>query len=124
MKGLITTQNKLKVGNRVDVVNQRIERKLFTLRGTVLGKKNIGSDLLLFFYEPATIDNAREMLRIVEEIVNEESDIVAEDITVAYVNMNQNERSGVVIRILYYFADEVVDGQLSEASFFRLNQTN
>lgn len=124
MKGLITTQRKLKIGDRIAVINQRIERKLFTLRGTVLGKKDIGSDLLLFFYEPASIDNAREMLRIVEEIVNEETEIVAENITVAYVNMNTNDRSGVVIRILYYFADEVVEGQTAEAKFFRLSQTN
>ncbi len=124
MNGLITTQSKLKIGNRVDVINQRLERRLFTLKGTALGNKDIGSDLLLFFYEPASVDNAREMLRIVEEAVNLETDIVAEDITVAYTNMTDPIRSGVVIRISYYFADEVVEDQIKEAVFFRLKQTN
>lgn len=125
MKGLNTLSNPIKISSDAELVASRLERLIFTPKGTVLGEPEFGSNIPFLLQEPIEVGLAREILRELEELIfQNEQDIVLEslDVVLDTINEEGNEEGIVNIRVGFYMKNAENPEQALVAEFFKIAQ--
>lgn len=125
MKGLNTLVTPIKISEDAELVVSRLERLLFTQRGTVLGEPEFGSFIPELLYEPAELGLAKEILRELEAVIIEnESEIVLEGLDVALDTLNDEgfEEGVLEIGIQFRMLNAENPEEKINVEFFKIAQ--
>lgn len=125
MKGLNTLISPIKISEDAELVVSRLERLLFTQRGTVLGEPEFGSFLFDLMYEPAEVGLAKEILRELEAVITEnEQEIVLENLDVALDTLNDEgfEEGVLEIGITFRMINAENPEEKITVEFFKIAQ--
>jgi len=120
MKGLNTLVNPIKISEGAELAVARHERMLFTEPFSVLGEVAWGSTIPWLMYEPATLGNAREALREVQDILSKDEEIIIESIEVRFIPTDIKGRENMLMEINYSFRMKAEPTEKINVRFFRI----